>query len=194
MNKAEKTRQFIVEKTAPVFNEKGYVGTSLNDMTNATGLTKGSIYGNFANKDEVALAAFDHNLKQVTTIIQQEMSKHNTCREKLMVYVQVYSNFQKHPFPEGGCPLLNTATEADDTHAALRQRAADGIQRWKNAITTLLEKGIQLGEFRKDVPVEQTALSMIATIEGCIMMTKLTGKTHYQKAIMRTVEKLIDDL
>ncbi|NLR62549.1 TetR/AcrR family transcriptional regulator [Chitinophaga polysaccharea] len=194
MNKAEKTRQFIVEKTAPVFNEKGYVGTSLNDMTNATGLTKGSIYGNFANKDEVALAAFDHNLKQVTTIIQQEMSKHNTCREKLMVYVQVYSNFQKHPFPEGGCPLLNTATEADDTHAALRQRAADGIQRWKNAITGLIEKGIQLGEFRKDVPVEQTALSMIATIEGCIMMTKLTGKTHYQKAIMRTVEKLIDDL
>jgi len=38
-------------------------GTSLSDMTDATGLTKGSIYGNFNSKDEVALAAFDHNLK-----------------------------------------------------------------------------------------------------------------------------------
>ena len=39
MNKAEKTRQFIVEKTAPIFNMKGDAGTSLSDMTEATGLT-----------------------------------------------------------------------------------------------------------------------------------------------------------
>lgn len=43
MTKAEKTRNFIVEKTAPIFNMKGYAGTSLNDITAATGLTKGSI-------------------------------------------------------------------------------------------------------------------------------------------------------
>ena len=61
MNKAERTRQYIIEKTAPIFNKKGYAGTSLSDMTGATGLTKGSIYGNFNDKDEVALAAFDHS-------------------------------------------------------------------------------------------------------------------------------------
>lgn len=43
MNKAQRTRQFIVEKTAPIFNVKGYAGTSLADMTEATGLTKGSV-------------------------------------------------------------------------------------------------------------------------------------------------------
>jgi len=50
--KAEQTRQLIVEKTAPIFNVKGYAGTSVSDMTKATGLTKGSVYGNFANKAE----------------------------------------------------------------------------------------------------------------------------------------------
>ena len=64
MSKAERTKQFIVEKTAPIFNMKGYAGTSVNDMMAATGLTKGSIYGNFKNKDDVALAAFDHNRKR----------------------------------------------------------------------------------------------------------------------------------
>ncbi len=62
MNKAERTRHFIIEKAAPIFNTKGYAGTSLSDMTEATGLTKGSIYGNFADKDEVALACFEHIL------------------------------------------------------------------------------------------------------------------------------------
>ena len=44
MGKAERTKIFIAEKTAPLFNQKGYAGTSLNDMTDATGLTKGAIY------------------------------------------------------------------------------------------------------------------------------------------------------
>lgn len=194
MNKAEKTKQFIVEMTAPVFNEKGYTGTSLNDMTNATGLTKGSIYGNFANKDEVALACFDYNLKKVNTIIRQEMDKKTTCRDKLMVYVHIYENFLKHPFPTGGCPILNTAVEADDTHPLLKQKAVDAILSWKGAITGLIEKGKEEGEFSEDVNAEQTALTMIATIEGCIMIAKLTGKMNYRNAIMQSVGKMVDAL
>lgn len=194
MNKAEKTKQFIVEMTAPVFNEKGYTGTSLADMTNATGLTKGGIYGNFASKDEVALACFDYNLKKVTTIIRQELSKQRTYRDKLLVYVRVYENFLKHPFPPGGCPILNTATEADDTHPLLRKKAADAILSWKAVITDLIEKGKEKGEFSKDVNTEQTALTMIATIEGCIMIAKLTGKMHFRNAIMQSVEKMVKGL
>ena len=57
MKKSEQTKAYIIEKAAPIFNKKGYAGTSLRDMTGATRLTKGSIYGNFANKDEAALAA-----------------------------------------------------------------------------------------------------------------------------------------
>ncbi|SEW36570.1 TetR/AcrR family transcriptional regulator [Chitinophaga arvensicola] len=194
MNKAEKTKQFIVEMTAPVFNEKGYTGTSLTDMTNATGLTKGSIYGNFANKDEVALACFDYNLKKVTTIIRQELDKQKTYRDKLLVYVHVYENFLKHPFPIGGCPILNTATEADDTHPLLKQKATDAILSWKGVIMDLIEKGKDNGEFSEDVNAEQTALTMIATIEGCIMIAKLTGKMNYRNTIMQSVEKMVNGL
>src|SRR5471030_203647 len=116
MSKAEQTKAFIIEKVAPIFNMKGYAGTSLTDMTEATGLSKGSIYGNFANKDEVALAAFDHNLKTVQGTIKKEMNKLDTIKEKLLVYVHVYNDYVKHSFPVGGCPILNTAIEADDTH------------------------------------------------------------------------------
>jgi len=98
VTKAEKTRQFIIEKTAPIFNTKGYAGTSLSDITEATGLTKGSIYGNFANKDEVALAAFDYNLQTVQGIIRSEMNKQESVKEKLLVYVNVYNDFMKHSF------------------------------------------------------------------------------------------------
>lgn len=194
MGKAAKTREFIIEKTAPIFNVKGYAGTSMNDVTDATGLTKGSIYGNFLNKDEVALAAFDYNLQCVDNIISEEIRTQKTFQDKLLVYANVYENFLKFPFPVGGCPILNTAIEADDTHPALKEKAANAIIGWKNKLISLIQKGIDAGEFRPETNVEQTALTMIAMIEGGIMITKLTGKLNYRKAVMQSVEKMIRDL
>jgi len=189
MSKAEKTRQFIVEKTAPIFNKKGYAGTSISDMTEATGLTKGSIYGNFTNKDEVALAAFDHNLKTVSGHIRTEMERKKTIREKLLVYVDVYNNFRF--FPDGGCPILNTAVESDDTHPALKKKAVEAILSWKDRIVSLLQKGIESKEFKSALDPEQTALTIIATIEGGIMIARTTGKPQYRKLLMDSEEKMI---
>ena len=59
--KAERTTAYIIETVAPIFNKHGYVGTSMSDLTDATGLTKGAIYGNFENKEALALAAFQYN-------------------------------------------------------------------------------------------------------------------------------------
>jgi AcrR family transcriptional regulator len=194
MPKAEQTKAFIIKKIAPLMNRKGFAGTSLSDMTEATGLTKGSIYGNFAGKDEVALAAFDYNLKCVSDILRSEMSRHSLIKEKLLACVNVYNDYLKHPFPEGGCPILNTAIEADDTHPLLKQRASDGIIAWKNKLISLIETGVKNKELKTGTDPEQIALTMIATIEGCIMISKLTGKTNYRKLILHSVEQMITDL
>lgn len=194
MTKAEKTRQFIIEKTAPVFNVKGYAGTSLADMTDATGLTKGSIYGNFNGKDEVALAVFDYNVQKLNDFIQREIDKCVTYTDKLMVYGSVYDKILQNPHTAGGCPILNTATEADDTHPQLRKKALAAIMSWKNKIVSLINGGKENREFRADVQAEEIAVSIIAMIEGGIMITKLSGKLGYLQTAMQSVKKIISDL
>jgi TetR/AcrR family transcriptional regulator, transcriptional repressor for nem operon len=194
MSKAEQTKAFIIERTAPVFNRKGYAGTSMSDITAATGLTKGSIYGNFADKDAVALAAFDFNLKKVNALFSSEMAKEETYRGKLMVYVKLYSRFQKYPFPEGGCPVMNTGIESDDTHPALRAKAAEALVNWKNSIGDLVRKGMKNGEFGKGSDAEQVALTILAMIEGATMIASTTGNSSFRATIMRSVKTLIDGL
>jgi TetR/AcrR family transcriptional regulator, transcriptional repressor for nem operon len=181
MGKAERTKQFIVEKTAHLFNTKGFAGTSLNDITEATGLTKG----------EVALAVFDYNYSCVLNIIKKEMDTRNTAIEKLLVYIDVYDNFLQNPFPIGGCPILNTAVESDDTHPALKLKAAKAILDWKNNIEHIIKQGKIDKELRQDVSAENVALTIIASIEGSIMLTKLTGKLNYRDAVLESVKKLI---
>ncbi|WP_233509378.1 TetR/AcrR family transcriptional regulator [Pedobacter chinensis] len=194
MTKAEKTRNFIVEKTAPIFNMKGYAGTSLNDITAATGLTKGSIYGNFANKDEVALAAFDYNLNNNVSRIEAAMSAQATAKGKLLVYVSIYQNFIVGTISKGGCPILNTATDADDTHPALREKALKAVLSWKKRIIKLVEEGIANKEIKADSNPEQIALTVIAMIEGGIMISRLTNKLAHWDLIMDSLKKYINSL
>jgi TetR/AcrR family transcriptional repressor of nem operon len=187
LSKAERTRQFIIEKTAPVFNAKGYAGTSLNDLMEATGLTKGSIYGNFENKDDVALAAFDYNFQCVVNFIRTKMEARDTVIGKLLVYPEVYRNYLRIPFLSAGCPVLNTATEADDTHPLLREKVNKAIAYWKNSVERQLKKGIREKEIKADTDVAAFVHVLVSLVEGGVMQAKVSGE---QKALRHTMDHL----
>lgn len=194
ISKAEKTRQYIIEKTAPVFNRKGFAGTSISDIVEATGLTKGSIYGNFESKDEVALAAFDYNFGMVSSMIKAKMAAKPNNIDKLKVYLSVFSDFVNLPMLHGGCPVLNTAIESDDTHGELRAKAVGAIESWYASIEKIIKNGAEAGEIRKDTNAKDFAGAFIALIEGGIMLAKVTGKMGGLKAAMKQAEKMIKDI
>lgn len=193
MNKSERTRQYIIEKTAPIFNTKGYAGTSLSDITEATCLTKGSIYGNFKNKDEVAIAVFEYNFDRLLIMLNGEINKRKTYREKLLCFPELYLNFLSDKFPVGGCPIMNTAIEADDTHYDLKNVAKKALLKWFDSFVYLINKGKEKGEFKSTTNAEDKALIIISLIEGAIMITKVTGKTNYLKSLMNSLKTIIED-
>ena len=194
MSKSEETRAFIIEKTAPIFNKKGYAGTSLSDMTNATSLTKGSIYGNFANKDEVAMAAFDHNVDKASAVIEYEMAKYKSAKEKILVYGRIYADSGDYSLPVGGCPVLNTATDADDTHPELKAKVSSVIQSWKKKLASIIEEGIRAKEFNRHTDSELAAFTILSLIEGGHMIARVTEKPAYKKAIMNSLRNFVDSL
>lgn len=194
MTKAEKTKQYIIEKTAPVFNRQGFAGTSINDIIEATGLTKGSIYGNFESKDEVALAAFDYNFGSVSSMIKAKMAAKPHSVDKLKVYLTVFSDFVNLPMLHGGCPVLNTAIESDDTHGQLRAKAVGAIENWYKNIEDVIKYGIEMGQIKQGTNAKDFAGAFIALIEGGIMLAKVTGKMHGIKAAAKQGEKMISDI
>ena len=97
----------------------------------------------------------------------------------------------RDPFPKGGCPILNTAIEADDTHLRLKAKAAAAIHRWKDDIVSLVKEGIKTGEFKAGMESNQLAFSIIALIEGGIMIAKVTDSPANLETVLKTVEMLI---
>jgi len=192
--KSDRTRQRIIETSSSIFNIKGYAGTSMSDLTEATGLTKGSIYGNFANKEEVALAVFDYNHKRVVQLIQEKVEQAGSYYDKLMAYSTAYDHYTRNGFPEGGCPILNTAVEADDTNTLLKDRAAKAVNKWKRTVQDLYIAGIDSGEFKKTFDPAQFALSLIALIEGGIMISKVTSSQGNLDKVLKTARYLLDQV
>lgn len=193
MSKAEKTKQFIIEKTATLFNTKGYTYTSLSDITAATGLTKGSIYGNFENKDDVALQAYKHNSgwlgKNMARSLGEEFPD---TVGKLKAFVSFYRKNWKTVFENGGCPLLNAATEADDTFPDLKRQVTKSFEEWISKISKVISDGQQKGEINKNADAEEYASLFIMLIEGGILLSKTTGDHKFLNRALDKILNIID--
>ena len=192
MSKAEKTRQFIIEQTAEVFNKKGYAGTSLSDITSATGLTKGSIYGNFANKDEVAQEVYRYNAKRLQSNFHNELSDAMTTREKLFAIIDVYRKTWDINFSRGGCPHLNTAVESDDTMPFLKLEVTKNFQKWANLFIQIIDEGKTKNEIIVSADSSKLAYQFIALIEGGILLSKTMDNKAHLFSTLERIEKIID--
>jgi len=191
MSKADRTKQYIIEKTACIFNTKGYAGTSINDLIEATGLTKGSIYGNFENKDQVALAAFDYNFERLVLYIRSKMDAKESVVEKLLVYPETYRNFLTNPILISGCPVTNTSTEADDTHPLLRDKVEGAYNFWKNSLENHITNGISSGEIKSDLNINEFISVFISIMQGGILQAKVTKKMSSLNSSMDYLERYV---
>lgn len=190
MKKTERTKAHIIRQTAPVFNKKGFAGTSLSDLTSATGLSKGSIYGNFKDKNEVAIEAFRYNLKLLTERVNAEMDGLEKSSDKLLHYVDYHRHNYEPIFEMGGCAILNTSVDSDDGNPDLRSEVVKAINSWRRTIQRIVDQGIENGELKK-VDSEDFAIGIIASIEGGIMLAKATGKFKYLEINLDHIENRI---
>ncbi|WP_299181499.1 TetR/AcrR family transcriptional regulator [uncultured Chryseobacterium sp.] len=193
MSKAERTKQLIIEKTAPLFNTKGYTTTSLSDITQATGLTKGSIYGNFENKDEVAIAAYKYN----SGLLKKNMARSfgdefPTTIDKLHAFVAFYRKNWQTVFLNGGCPLMNAATEADDTFPDLKDHVKRSFEEWTKRISNAIVQGQKDKELNENANAQEYASLFIMLIEGGILLSKTTGDEKFLNLALDRILHLID--
>ena len=175
MRKGERTRQEIIRKAAPIFNEKGYDGAALSDLMRATGLEKGGIYRHFDSKEQLAAEAFDYAWKvALDTRFEGTQEISNTVdRLKRIVW-----NFrdQRSGLVPGGCPLLNTAIDADDGNTKLRAKALAALRSWLKRLQSVIEEGKRRGEILRGVDSSELGTLIISTLEGSLMVSRLQRK------------------
>lgn len=173
MSKSERTKRFILEQSSVIFNKKGYSGTSLNDVCEQTGLTKGAIYAYYKDKEDLALSALMHNTSRIIEGFQEHIARATTTVDRIMALGAYYGSHAMELFENGGCPFLNAAVEFDDQSGAIADSVKANFGLWRDALTGIIQQGIDKGEVKHEVDKEKYADLFIAMIEGGIMMSHL---------------------
>jgi TetR/AcrR family transcriptional repressor of nem operon len=187
MTKAEKTRQFIIEKSAPIFNTKGISGTVMTDIMEATKLAKGSLYVHFDNKEDLSYAAVDHNMQILKEITNKVIKKHKTARGKIIGFLNLFSDPLNHPV-FGGCPMLNFGMEADDTSPIIVGKVGNMIKEVLQELKDIVDTGKAEGEFKADWNSKKFAVMVFALMEGGNLISRTTRNNAQMKIIVQIIK------
>ena len=179
ISKSEKTTKYIIEKVAPLFNQKGYAATSMSDLTTATGLTKGAIYGNFQNKEELAIKSFNFSVNQVLKSISTHQNKNKSSLQKLYLITDFYKNYYNFSKKLGGCPILNNGVDAKNQNTNLHNEVVLIINKTQTNIAKLIEQGIKNGVIKRTVNSKKFAKRLYSHIQGAVFMAFTMNEANY---------------
>lgn len=188
--KADRTTEFILAKVSPVFNKKGYAATSMSDITEVTGLTKGAIYGNFKNKEELALEAFNYNVKFIISKIRIITEEIDSALSKLFAITNFYRSYYQYNINFGGCPILNVGIDANNTNSKLFERAKEVAKKLKDSIVKIILEGIEREEI-KNVDANVYAGRIFSLIEGSVFTSVLLNDDKYLLDMMDHLDQMI---
>lgn len=184
----EKTANYILETVAPIFNRQGYVGTSLSDLTKATQLTKGALYGNFKNKDELALKAFELNTKRILKPLNEAVDREDHHLDKVLAMIRYYRTYDQRTKEIGGCPFLNVSVDAKNNHPTLFLKAKSLEKRKQEALRRIIEEGIRRKEINADIDPDAFAKNMYSLIVGAYFMTFIQEDERYLQVALDQLE------
>ena len=170
----DKTRQELLKAAYTEIHLHGCQAASLNAILSKTGLTKGALYHYFRSKQELGYAVLDEwiNPHLVSTWIEPLSDKTVPPIERLKQTVSMAADKLDDQEIQLGCPLNNLAQEMSPIDEGFRQRTDILYQRWLKSITETLSEGQQTGSIRQDIDPVDTALFIVAALEGCMSIAK----------------------
>ncbi len=194
MRDPEVTRDKILKKAGILFNTQGYKATSISNITDLTGFTKGAIYRHFRDKEDLERESLAHLSELMFEKVRDVVKQEQTAGKKLRAIFRYFESYITNPPLKGGCPLLNAAIEADDTNPVLRREALKILTVLRQSVITILENGIQHKQIKSNVEKESFAALVIASLEGAIMMGKLLGDDDDIKRVVKHLDQQVKEI
>jgi TetR/AcrR family transcriptional regulator, transcriptional repressor for nem operon len=166
-SKGDLTRQNIIEKSMHLFSVKGYFNTSIADIVQATGLTKGGLYGHFRNKEEIWYAVYDECVRIWKRIVFQGVAAISNPLERIdKVMENSLKNYLGGGVFEGGCFLLNALVDLAGQAPTMSNHVLAGFTGFAGLLRRWLEEAAGQGLIKEGVNLNEVANFMVISLNG----------------------------
>jgi AcrR family transcriptional regulator len=183
------TRRAIIEKSLQLFSVKGYHHTSLNDILEATTLTKGGLYGHFESKEAIWHAAYDEAVAIWKRIVFKDLE---AIEDPIQRIEKALENDLRHYLGgdvfAGGCIFLNMLVELSGQAPGMGDRVLNGILGFSGVFEQWLYEAKRKKMLKPGVNIEEISDFIVITLNGC---AALYAASKNSKTIDTTLSQLV---
>ena len=166
-SKGDLTRQKIIDKSMQLFSVKGYFNTSIADIVQETGLTKGGVYGHFHNKEEIWYAVYDECVRVWKDVVFQGAAQIADPLARLdRIMENNLKNYLGGGVFEGGCFLLNALVDLAGQDPGMSRQVLEGYQGFIELLRRWLQEAEEQGLLRPGLNHREIAQFMVMALNG----------------------------
>ena len=191
------TKEKLLEAAQRLMLAKGYTSTTVDEICEATGLTKGSFFYYFKSKEDLGKAVLDHYFSSMFQMVQQApFLKMSDPLQRIYGYVDFVIEMSQSPEVQNSCLLGNFAQELSDTYPEIRCQCAKYFARWAKVFKQDLDQAKAQYAPKAAFDTLSLAKHFIVVMEGSFILAKanqdaeIVGKslqhfTQYLKSLFQ---------
>ncbi len=168
MRKGSITKQHIITESLQLFSVKGYYHTSLNDILEATDLTKGGLYGHFKSKEDIWYAVYDQAVNIWKEIVFKDIDLIDDPIKRIQKALENdLKNYLGANVFDGGCIFLNMLVELSGQSNSMSNRVLEGILGFSRLIRKWLIEADDRQMLKQDLNINEIADFIVTSLNGC---------------------------
>ncbi|MBE1590910.1 TetR/AcrR family transcriptional regulator [Nonomuraea angiospora] len=180
-----------VEHAMEVFWRKGYAATTPQDLVDALGIGKGSLYNTFGSKHALFEAALSRYRDSQAAALIEMLEEPGPVKDRLRRALRSLSEMDLADPDRRGCMAVNTAAElgqSDESAARLVRRMLD---RTEEAFRALVEEGRRTGEIAADRDARAAGSLLLNTVVGMRLLARVADGPD---RLTRVIDAVVDSL
>jgi TetR/AcrR family transcriptional regulator, transcriptional repressor for nem operon len=184
----------VLDKAVQLFCSKGYNATSAQDLVDGLEISRSSLYDTFGDKHNLYLEALKQYRRQATgavvALLDQSTNPAATLRG---IFDQILKESLEDPQSKG-CFVVNSAVEFSVHDPEITQQVRANLDDMELALCRLLQKGQEMGQFRRHLPPRALARFVLSNISG-IRVTAKSGASPdtLQDVVDMAMASLVSD-
>jgi TetR/AcrR family transcriptional regulator, transcriptional repressor for nem operon len=178
------TKEQIIVAAVETLHQKGFNGTSVQDITEAAHVPKGSFYNHFDSKETLAVEALERYWQKVLNGLSTLSDEKTPPAVRLKRYFHYLNDVARQAEYRTGCMIGNMSAEMPDQSRAVRERLAVLLAAWSRAIESCVREAQADGTMRRDMEARTIATFLLNSWEGAMMRAKVDKDAVAMTAFM----------
>ena len=164
-----------LDRAMHLFWSQGYEHTSMQDLVDVMGVNRGSLYDTYGDKHALYLKAVERYLLHYT-LKDVRAAMESPDRDPKAIITSMLERMAREAEDAergAGCLLTNTIVELGNRGGAVADQVGAAIASMEEMLGLLIAEGQQRGQFRNDRPAADLAVSLVTTMQGLRVRSKV---------------------